>query len=524
MPGTSFCTCDVKCRLIAKVTMLSSHLQISQFRIDVRGFLGFAFFALLGVLFASYPLPALGLATGTVVFWACWVLLRRWLEFWQLTLLIPMTAYVVLNYGFDNLAVPLGGLGIPVGEIMMMAALGMAMLKGRMRGMGRLCRETPIACLLALIIFTGLHLAADIPRYGAYAVRDSSIFLDAFLLFLGLFWARQPRSSAVMTRWLMFLFVINLVYCYSFPLAEELQAISPSSGVFHPVPLLGNYQHNAVYLISGVAFCLWIAPAALRIPVWICWSLALAQLCGLALLQARSMYVAILVLLVVLFLLGESKKTRQLAFALPLGFATLALLVGVMAMLGVQLRGRVGPVGFAFLEQHAGSLLSLAEERGGMGQDADRGEWYSQVWERTTASPVNLIVGEGFGQPLIDFKNEQGIAVRQPHNSSLSVFARLGTVGLSLWLTFLFAVARQLVAAIRRHFTTDDLTFQLTLLLFLYFLVALIQTSVQPALEFSHGAFPFYFLTGFGLGLVRWQKCPVPAASLIDGQRNAWAY
>jgi hypothetical protein len=504
--------------------VLLSQTQIFGIRIDPAIFLGFGLFAVLGVLFAGFPLPALSAAAGTFCFLGLLMITRRWLEFWQLMVLIAMTLYVVLNYGFDNLAVPVGGLGIPVGEAMMLAALGMAVLKGRARGLSGVLGDPPILCLLALVVFAGIHLVVDIPRYGAYAVRDSSIFFDTFLLFVGLLWARQPRSVATLTRWLMLLFVINLAYAYTFPWAEKLQSMSPASGVFHPVPLFGNYQQNTIYLLVGVPFCLWIAPAVLRLPRWICWSLAVAQLCALALLQARSMYVGILILLVVLFLLRETKKTVQFALTLPLALGALAALIGVITTLGIRLQGRVGPVDFAFLEEHAKSVLSLGEERGGLGEDADRQQWYAEVWDRTSSSPVNLMVGEGFGQPLIDFKNEEGIPVRQPHNSSLSVFARLGTLGLLFWLTFLFLVGRRFVQAIRRRFTTDNLTFQLTLLLFLHFLVALIQTSVQPSLEFSHGSFPFYFLSGFGLGIIRWQKREAPAVSLTASPRNAWGY
>jgi hypothetical protein len=43
----------------------------------------------------------------------------------------------------------------------------------------------------------------------------------------------------------------------------------------------------------------------------------------------------------------------------------------------------------------------------------------------------------------------------------------------------------------------------LILWLFLHLVVALLETSVQPTLEFSHGAIPFFFLQGLAIGIMR---------------------
>src|SRR6266480_2439496 len=57
----------------------------------------------------------------------------RWcherLEFWQVLVLFALTPYLILNYGFDNLAVGAGGVPVPVGEALLFAAL--ALLLGR---------------------------------------------------------------------------------------------------------------------------------------------------------------------------------------------------------------------------------------------------------------------------------------------------------------------------------------------------------------------------------------------------------
>jgi O-antigen ligase len=95
--------------------------------------------------------------------------------------------------------------------------------------------------------------------------------------------------------------------------------------------------------------------------------------------------------------------------------------------------------------------------------------------------------------------------VREPHNSTLSVFARLGMLGLVIWLLFIFLVIRRFVYVIRRRLQSDEMVFRLTLFLFSYFVLAMVVAIVQPALEFSHSDLPFLFLLGVALGMMRWQ-------------------
>jgi O-antigen ligase len=165
-------------------------------------------------------------------------------------------------------------------------------------------------------------------------------------------------------------------------------------------------------------------------------------------------------------------------------------------------------------------LLNLGDANARMSHDADRGEWYQEVWDRVRSSPSNLAVGEGFGQALIRFENMEGIPVRQPHNSSLTVLARLGFVGLSFWLLFIFLIIARYLEFLRMPGTSAEVS-SLVVWLLCTFILSLLQASVQPSLEFSHGAAPFYFLSGFGLGVIRCQKREPLTVSLAKRPRKA---
>jgi O-antigen ligase len=475
------------------------------YSVDTKTLLGLAVAAILGVLVATYPL--IGLAALPV----CFALygIHRWcrerLELWQVVVLLAMTPYFILNYGFDNLTLGGAGFQLPVGELLMFFALALVIL-GKHRGMFRSAMlDSVVICLTSLLLLSCAHLIVDMPRYGLYALRDSSMFVEAVFLILGMVWAQNTSSTQLLMRWLFFVFLVNLFYSYTYSWGDAIRAISPTSGVFHPVPLFGNYQHNALWLLLGAAFFLWLGPSLVRWPRWILVGLAAAQLSGLAILQARSMYVGIALVLLLLAGLGEVKKLLDFASALVWGTGVLAALLLVVSMAGLELQGRVGRVDFSLVADQAKTLLDLGNANARMSHDVDRGEWYEEVWDRVRSNPSNLIVGEGFGQALIRFENLEGIPVRQPHNSSLTVLARLGFVGLSIWLLFIVLVFVRYVRFLRMPEISAG-TSSLVVWLLCTLVLSLLYASVQPSLEFSHGASPFFFLSGFGLGIIRWQK------------------
>jgi O-antigen ligase len=484
--------------------------------VDAKTLCGFAGAAALGLLVAIYPLVGLaGLAV-------CFTLygIHRWcrqrLEFWQLLVLLVMTPYFILNYGFDNLAVG----QLPVGDLLMFFALVLVILQKQHGKLRTAMLDSAVVCMIALLLLSCAHLIFNVPQYGLYALRDSSMFFEAFFLVLGIVWAQNARNTQLLMRWLFFVFFVNLLYSYTFSWGERIRDISPKAGVFHPVPLFGNYQQSALWLLVGAPFFIWLGPSLVRWPRWVLVLLAAAQLGGLAILQARSMYVGIALILLILLVLGEAKKLVSFASTVLWGTGVLAVLLVVVSVTGIELQGRMGPVDFSFIVNQTKTVLDLGDSHARMSHDADRGDWYQEVWDRVRSSPSNLVVGEGFGQALINFETEEGIPVRQPHNSSLTVLARLGFVGLSLWLAFIVLVFARYVGFLRMpDRSAGDSTLVVWLLCF--FVLSLLQASVQPSLEFSSGASPFYFFAGFGLGIIRCQKREPFAVALAASSKKA---
>jgi hypothetical protein len=470
-------------------------------RINTKTVLGFAIATGLGVLLAAYPLISLDALAVCLILFGLFRWCRQHMEWWQMLVLLALTPSIILNYGFDNFAVGAGRFNFPVGDLLMFLALILVTWRFGQAAIKNILLDPPVACLMALLLMSFCHLLVDVPRYGFYAVRDSSKFFEAVILILGVMWAQNPLNIRLLKRWLFYLALINLFYSYTFIWGEKIQAMSPNFGVFHPVPLLGNYQQTGLWLLLGVIYFLWIASSIVRWPRWILVLLAAAQLGGLAIVQSRSTYVGMAVILLVLLLFRETKKLLGFASTIGCGIGVLLALLLAVSALGIKPQGRVGPVTLSFVEEQAKTVLAVGDPNTRMSQDVDRANMYGEAWDRLRSSPANMVVGEGFGQVLVNLVNDEGIPVREPHNSSLSVLARLGFVGLSFWLLFIWLVLVRYVRVLRMWSASEGAT-ATVLWLFLCFLLYLLTATVQPTFEFSHGSMPFYFLVGLGIGIM----------------------
>jgi len=467
--------------------------------------IGLFLFTLIGLIVAIYPsATAVALVATTAVVVILSRCYREGIETWQIITLTCLTGYIVLNYGFENLSIPLGPLQfLPAGELFMGVALALAVFRYHGPVFRGALQNAPVLYTLALLLLTIIHLAVDVPNYGLYALRDSTFSFEAVFLILGMLWANQERNIELLTKWLMLLFIVATIYTYTFPWADQLENWSVTSGPFHSVALLGNYQDLAVYLLAGALFCIWVAPSVSAWPRWFLNMLAMAQLTGLGILQSRTMYVGIALILVLLFFLRETRRMSQFLSLLGRSLAALLLTMLLLSAAGWKVQGRLGPMDVSGLTKELKSIWPSSAESAELGHESDRRAWYGEVWDKLRTSPTHLLFGVGYGQPLIDFMSETGQPIRQPHNSSMNVFGRLGLLGLSIWLLFVCTVMKRLWNAARQSGKVGGVYSSLRLWWVAFCVLGLLDSLVQPYFEFSHSSVPFFFLLGVALGINR---------------------
>ncbi|RMD67366.1 hypothetical protein D6833_00275, partial [Candidatus Parcubacteria bacterium] len=350
-----------------------------------------------------------------------------------------LAGLIALNYGFNNLVVRLNGLPLPIGHLLGGAALliGAWEIRGRIR---EYIREPLVLAWFALLAFSLIHLLWDLSRFGLWAWRDASFVFEGVFLFLGFSWAATRQEEERFVRLLTVVLLLNLAYSLTYSLQDELAALTPMEGAFRRVSLLGHYSNQGFWLITGALFFLvlrersgarWRGPLLLGALVQAGWSF---------LFQARSAYLGILLIVAVWWLFRGWRAGVRLTGFFAASFVVFLLVAQLLSAFGMPLQGRIGPVTPDFYFRHLSSVwIAIVQpspaDVPAQPSPADvpalgSARWRFDVWRQALAhwlaTPTTMVVGEGFGQPLIDFQIAGGVVVRQPHNTHLTVLARLG--------------------------------------------------------------------------------------------------
>lgn len=145
------------------------------------------------------------------------------------------------------------------------------------------------------------------------------------------------------------------------------------------------------------------------------------------------------------------------------------------------------------------------------GTRAYRLAWWSTILDYTVYGPY-FWNGKGFGVNLADDDGFQGTldhSLRAPHNSHMSVLARMGVPGLGLWLLLQGAFVTGLLRAIRAHRRAEDQAMAgVGAWVLIVWAAMMVVTSFDPYLEGPQGGIWFWSI--FGIGLVVMRVAPRP--------------
>lgn len=395
----------------------------------------------------------------------------------------------VLGYGFANLGVRAGGVPIPATEMLAIPLILVALTVPTTRPPARVL--LPVS-LFSLLVVSRAFI--DYPRWGIFAVRDATIGIEALIIVIGY---RAALRDGV-ERWIgRFKLVMLAVLVYGgllYPWESQLSAMGPTVGLQQPVPFL-DPRGSKFAVIAAALYFLAFSRGWRRLVV-------VGTVAGLVgVFQARTLY--LLFPLGIMFLGWLNRE--QLRTILRLVPVIAAGVVLVMALSTLSIEGRRGPVDPAFITAHARTLLG--EEGPMSGSIRGRVDWFQRTMDAVTASPTSTILGLGLGPDLTFgmLVGNQGQAVRKPHDDYLEVFARLGLVGLGIFIWMLLAC---LAPIIRRARSGDGIEARfcgwIAASCFVYLGVA----GAQPLLSFPYGSIPLFFMLGIGVGAARKVKNP----------------
>ena len=344
--------------------------------------------------------------------------------------------YTVGNRGFAQLTVP----GVPLLYAEGMLAL-LAMTTLAKIAIGRL-RVPPMNALnillLAWIVFGAAWMPLNVRSYGILAVRDfAMVYYGAFFLI-----AQTYAADASFRSWVSGALTASLWLAVPAYLGQVLWpeffftrlAIFETPLIFHKPDLL------AVYCAMGTVWAYFRYREAPRVD-WIV--LFALNLFGVAFTSTRAVFVAMLAVAVLLACCRRTGYAAWLATATAMGMAVLFTVAAAEPETFKQSK-------FYGIVEHGLSLVDFgaqfsyenAEARSSGDNNQFRLVWWRMVWEETWEE--NPLIGLGFGYDLgerfIKYYNPPAagdFGARSPHSFPITVFARMGFLGLGILTAFM---------------------------------------------------------------------------------------
>lgn len=397
----------------------------------------------------EYGLPALA---GLAIVAAIVVRLSR-LSADTILVGLLLIGYTVGNRGFAQLT-PIAGVPLFPAEAVLLLALGWRVVVWSFARRLPCQRDALNFLVLAWLVLGTIRLAFDAPRFGLMAARDYAMIYYAIFFFIAQHMAREPRARAYLSGCL---------------LAASLLLV-PMYGLFYffapffltKLTVLGApviyYKGDLVTTSLGIGSILLFHWATGRQRFW-AWPLAALMFVLVAAAENRSSLLAVFVAALVLLLARRWQ------------FPALLAAVGVLGLTALFALSLLFDNPWAEQRLHGlGDRVSSIADVTGSGRYESQDSFnkgdnnrFRLVWWRNVAEETwhtNPVFGLGFGADLArgflqeyypDASDE--FSTRSPHNILVTVFGRLGLVGVAVFGAFCCVLLRRTWHSLRH---TED--------------------------------------------------------------------
>ena len=415
------------------------------------------------------------------------------------TLLWIVGLYIIFNAGFMQLRIPPGGsAGVPLGDLALLFAL---VTINHIRVVPIFARNVFLA---PFIIWWGLGISRALlgfGEYGFWSLRDAVHVLESLFLYVGFAFALRPSGVERYFQWLPLVLTIAGIYALFFPFRETLQSFSPSVWAAAGEDRAIFFQYQAFYFIVlwAVAYLLIFRSSGSGLRNLLLAGVLLA--CTVMFYPARTLYFQI-VALALLFIVCRPKAFGKNTIIIACGIIALSL----FPFFDLQIASRFGEsISLDLIFRHL--LSSLGEAHKGVEGSASgvslRLFWWTQLITEVTSNITSFLFGLGYGFPLVHFTTYE-VDIREPHNSYVSIFSRIGIVGLFAFLWIHVLLMRVWVRAYRQCGRLRWIVGQDRLLVVLaYFVMIWILAFTEDGFEKPYITIPYYFSWGVLLGFAR---------------------
>jgi hypothetical protein len=372
--------------------------------------------------------------------------------------------------------------------------------------------------LISYIVLGMLRTLPSVRLEGLDAFRDAALWYYATFAILVAWMLTESRLLKVVRLFGLLvptLMIWIAVMSTAFRVLPESLPHFPGS----PLPVLSLMKpgDRAVVLVALAAFVisgLYARQQRIRrLPTTVFWSIWLLSAAIVAI-ENRGGLLAICTALLLMALLRPSQEWFKMGL---LGAAVLALTLIVDPAFDSG-----GSRQFS-VEQFTDNVTSIFSndedsERELQGTKNWRVNFWDAIYEDTVQGP-NFWTGTGFGPNLANeygFQASADESLRSPHNSLVTVLARLGVPGAALWLTLQIAFGIKMLLAFQAARRSGQSYWSSVIVwLLAIWLAALVNSMFDVYLEGPQGAIPFWCAFGAGIAAMRIHR------HAIGGERSS---
>jgi len=333
-------------------------------------------------------------------------------------------------------------------------------------------------------------------KNGIWAFRDGIYIIDSLYILVGFYYGLIYFNIKYFKKILKIIILLATIYLFLALLNIDLTYIyitSPSGQIYY---LLNFVNLNLVWVWSGL-----IALFITKNKNFLFSMLFLALIFfSIIYYQARTTYIAILIIVFFLFIIKEI-KIKSIIFK-----STLSLFIFILMFdfFDIEMKGRIENFSLSFFIDHFKTLFIFSQDNTAhetLYTSLWRYYWWKVVLFETASEIKTLFFGQGFGIPLIDHLNLQNNPAREPHNMFITVFGRQGLIGLFIFCSLIFSIlirSFKIVLILKKNNNLDF--FYIYLILYLYVIQIVINFIGDSILNFSSFGIPFYLFLGIIFG------------------------
>lgn len=390
------------------------------------------------------------------------VLLSGWLiierisraapDAWFLALVF--VGYVIGNRGFAQIQ-PAQRIPLLPAEAVLLVAVPALLIRMALKQQSGFSKDPLNYSILIWIVLGAIRLPLDINRYGVVALRDFAMVYYAAFFFIAQAFGRVAASENVLRK------SLTIAFLGLMPVVISI-LISPDFLVDHltwrGIPVIYHKSDLIATSLAAGHFWLWTRWNGTKKKVWLVASIVSLLLIG-SMGSPRAAMFAVAVTTLLWLLTGQWRIA-----ATQVGSVAAAAIIGVV---GLSVAGKDLQTSIPYsVYEHAISIFdptgSGSYINGESGNPGDNNRfriiWWRDVIEDTLSA--NPALGLGFGADLsarfladYDLLTDETFAARSPHSMIVTVFGRMGFLGLAAWI----AVSASMVLLVWRHLKGDDL-------------------------------------------------------------------